>query len=96
MFSLTESILQISSTIFTISNMQVKDFSEINEDVFFLMYNTFNEFYMGLRKSSEYYIKELAERTDQREEISLVLFILAILTLFISFLILIPVVNSVN
>ena len=48
MFSLTESILQISSTIFTISNMNLPDFSETNEDVFFLMYNSFNEFYEGL------------------------------------------------
>jgi hypothetical protein len=51
-FSLTESILQISSTIFTISNMRVQDFTEANEDVFFLMYNSFNEFYLGLLKSS--------------------------------------------
>ena len=48
MFSLTESILQISSTIFTISNMNVTDFTETNEDVFFLMYNSFNDFYMAL------------------------------------------------
>jgi hypothetical protein len=51
-FSLTESILQISSTIFTISNMRLQDFTEANEDVFFLMYNSFNDFYQGLLKSS--------------------------------------------
>ena len=51
-FSLTESILQISSTIFTISNMKIVDFNETNEDVFFLMYNSFNQFFMGLEKSS--------------------------------------------
>jgi hypothetical protein len=44
-FSLTESILQISSTIFTISNMEMSQFSESNVDVFFLMYNSFNNFY---------------------------------------------------
>jgi len=44
-FSLTESILQISSTIFTISNMDISQFTEANVDVFFLMYNSFNNFY---------------------------------------------------
>ena len=44
-FSLTESILQISSTIFTISNMRLEDFTQRNEDVFFLMENSFNQFY---------------------------------------------------
>ena len=48
-FSLTESILQISSTIFTISNMKIADFNEANEDVFFLMYNSFNDFLIGLQ-----------------------------------------------
>lgn len=44
-FSLIESILQISSTIFTVSNMEVEEFNEDNEDVFFLLYNSFNDFY---------------------------------------------------
>jgi len=55
-FSLTESILQISSTIFTISNMEMSQFSETNVDVFFLMYNSFNNFYQGLLQSSQYYV----------------------------------------
>lgn len=95
-FSLTESILQMSSTIFTISNMKITDFSENNEDVFFLMYNSFNEFYIGLKRSSELYVKELIDRSSQREEISLILFILSIVALASAFLILIPVVQSVN
>jgi hypothetical protein len=63
-FSLTESILQLSSTIFTLSNMALSSFSETNEDVFFLMYNSFNEFLIGIRASSQFYLKEMNERTD--------------------------------
>jgi hypothetical protein len=63
-FSLTESILQISSTVFTISNMRVQDFTENNEDVFFMMYNSFNEFYLGLVKSSQLYVRELLDRAS--------------------------------
>jgi hypothetical protein len=95
-FSLTESILQISSTIFTISNMQLKDFTEANEDVFFLMQNSFNDFHIGLLKSSTLYVTELLDRSNEREEISLILYILSLVALVISFIVLIPVVHSVN
>jgi hypothetical protein len=63
-FSLTESILQISSTVFTISNMAINDFSETNEDIFFMMYNSFNDFYISLVKSSQLYVKELVDRAS--------------------------------
>mmetsp|Transcript_20727 Transcript_20727/g.19773 ORF Transcript_20727/g.19773 Transcript_20727/m.19773 type:complete len:271 (+) Transcript_20727:1373-2185(+) len=95
-FSLTESILQISSTIFTVSNMDIENFNETNEDVFFLLFNSFNDFYESLTYSSELYINELMLRADDKKQIGLILFILAIVSLTISFFILIPVVLSVN
>lgn len=56
-FSLTESILQIQSSIFTVSNMNLEDFSENNnEDVFFLMYNAFNELHLKMQRSSNFYV----------------------------------------
>jgi hypothetical protein len=64
--------------------------------VFFLMYNSFNDFYIALLKSSELYVRELLDRSNEREEISLVLYILSIIALVICFLVLIPVVHSVN
>jgi hypothetical protein len=76
--------------------MDLSDFTENNEDVFFLMYNSFNDFYLALWKSSQLYVQELNDRSGQRDEVSLVLYILAILALAVSFLILIPVVHSVN
>jgi hypothetical protein len=65
-------------------------------DVFFLMYNSFNDFYQGLLRSSELYVRELTDRANQREEISLTLYILSIIALVVCFLILIPVVHTVN
>ena len=76
--------------------MRLQDFTEANEDVFFLMYNSFNDFYLGLLKSSEFYVRELLDRSNEREEISLVLYILSIIALVVCFLVLIPVVHSVN
>jgi hypothetical protein len=60
------------------------------------MYNSFNDFYLGLVKSSQLYVRELKDRSNEREEISLVLYILSIIALVICFLVLIPVVHSVN
>jgi hypothetical protein len=76
--------------------MKIADFSETNEDVFFLMYNSFNDFFKGLSQDSEYYFDELNDRSIQKSEISLILYILSIVALVISFIVLIPVVHSVN
>ena len=76
--------------------MDIVNFNETNEDVFFLLFNSFNDFYQSLTYSSELYIKELMLRADDKKKIGLILFILAIVSLTISFFILIPVVLSVN
>ena len=95
-FSLTESILQISSTIFTISNDNITDYTENNVDVFFLMYNVFNDFQMAMDQSTQMYVLELQARTGEKEEISLVLYILVIIALVLCFVVLVPVVSNVN
>jgi hypothetical protein len=76
--------------------MKLVDFTENNEDVFFLMYNSFNDFYIGLQRSAEFYVKELDDRSDLKDEISLILYLLSIGALVICFIVLIPVVHSVN
>ena len=63
LFSLTESILQIQSSIFTISNLHLGEFYDANEDVFFLMYNAFNELYIKMLVSSNLYVNELTDRS---------------------------------
>lgn len=95
-FSLTESILQISSTIFTISNMKITEFKDTNEDVFFLMYNSFNDFYIGLTQSSQYYVQELYERAEEKIQVCDALFAMSIAAEAICLIILFPVVHSVN
>ena len=76
--------------------MKVQDFNETNEDVFFLMYNSFNEFYMGLEKSSQLYVRELHDRSTDKTEVSLVFFVLSITAEAICLLVLFPVVHTVN
>lgn len=95
-FSLTESILQISSTIFTVSNLAITNFNETNEDVFFLMYNSFNDFSMALRQASTLYTTQLMDRAADKEKTCMIIFILTVIILSLCVLILIPVVHSVN
>ena len=51
-FSLTEAVQQVSSTVFTLSNMDLTEFLEDNEDVFFFMRNSFNDFYEAITLSA--------------------------------------------
>lgn len=76
--------------------MAISNFTDSNQDVFFLLYNSFNDFYEGLELSSTYYVQELQDRASQRSEIELVLFVLAIVALAVCLIVLIPVVHSVN
>jgi len=76
--------------------MQLKDFTEANEDVFFLMQNSFNDFHLGLLRSSTLYVRELLDRSNEREEVSLILYILSLVALIMSFIVLIPVVHSIE
>lgn len=62
-FSLTEAVLQISSAVFTARHLNVSQFSESQEDIFFITYNVFNDFMVSLRKSSQYFVEDLKART---------------------------------
>lgn len=96
-FSLTEAILQIQSSIFTVSNLLLSQFSEqTNEDVFFLIYNGFDDFLKSLILSKDLYVSELKERAESKEEIITILFILSVIALSAVVVILMPVVTSVN
>jgi len=87
----------MQSSIFTVANLNLTSFSEqTNEDVFFLMYNAFNDFYQALLTASNLYVAELSDRSSQNLEITLILFILSIAALLVVVLILFPVVRSVN
>lgn len=51
--------MQVSSAIFTISHYDLSEFVEYDQDVYFVMYNVFNDFFDTLRHSSELYVEDL-------------------------------------
>lgn len=95
-FTLTEAVLQMSSAIFTVSHLKSGQYLEDDEDIFFVMYNSFNNFLQALFQSSGYYEQELYDRANQKNNILLILFLCSIGTVLLSIPILIPAIYSVN
>ena len=60
------------------------------------MYNAFNDLLVKMELSCNMYVNELADRSNSKLEISLILMILSIICLLLLIIILVPVVTSVN
>jgi hypothetical protein len=60
------------------------------------MFNSFNGFLNAMLKSSEYYEEELYDRSSQKNNLLLILFLSSLGTVCLSLPILFPAVNSVN
>ena len=95
-FSLTEAVLQISSAVFTARHLNLTDYYESQEDIYFITYNVFNDFLDALRQSSGYFVEDLNDRTMQKNELIWILFLSSVGTLVITLTILCPVVGTVN
>jgi hypothetical protein len=95
-FSLTQAILQIQSSIFTVSNMALNQFNDTNQDVFFILENSFDDFYLALISSCNLYVTELYDRSSEKNEVCLILFVGSIVALLLISIIITPVVQSVN
>ena len=95
-FTLSEAVLQMSSAIFTVRHLNMRSFNETQDDIFFVMYNSFNDFLLGLTKSSKYLEEELYARASEKKNLLLILFITSICIVVLSIPILFPAVNSVN
>ena len=95
-FTLTESVLQLSSAIFTVRHLPFDRFLESQEDIFFVTYNSFNDFLSALEISSRYLEDELYARSSEKNDLLLTLFISSLVIIVLSIPLLFPAVNSVN
>ncbi len=68
----------------------------MQEDVYFITYNVYNDFLIALRTSSGYFVEELYDRSQRKMVIIMILFFSSIGTLLLAMTILFPVVSSVN
>jgi hypothetical protein len=96
-FSLTEGILQLSSSLFTLTNLDNRLFDEAKQDdVFYFLYNNFQDTYLAILKSANFFVSELLERTSGLKNSNKTVFFLSIGCIVISVIGLIPVVHIVN
>ena len=95
-FTLTEAILQMTSSIFTVLNLDSPLYTLNNEDVYFVLYNGFADLDHKLSQSSNYYVQELYDRATNKSKVMFWLYMSSILVLLLSILILVPVVTEVS
>ncbi len=97
-FSLTEGLLQISSSLFTLTNLDPKNFDETaQDDVFYFLYNNFQDLALSLYRSASLFLTELLTlRTAGLTQGNNLVFYLSIACVVVSVLGLIPVVHIVN
>jgi hypothetical protein len=62
-FTLTESVLQMTSAIFTVRHLPPSLYASSQEDIFFIMYNAFNDFLKSVQRSADLYERELQDRS---------------------------------
>lgn len=72
-FDLNEATKQIISKSFNILALPLSSIRMSNPDVYFLIYNMFNDYYMQLVESSEYFLIEYSNRCDDGKTLFLIL-----------------------
>ena len=84
------------SKAFNLLNTQFDSLTEENSDYSFFLYNSYNDFYLALRKSAELYLKNLMKSTKINKDLMVTILVCTIIVLFASALITVPVILKVN
>ena len=67
-----------------------------NTSVFFIMYNSYNDLYIALLLSAEFYVKEVIDLAQSKDQIMLLLLIASSVLLIGSIAFMFPVIQNVN
>ncbi|CDW77649.1 UNKNOWN [Stylonychia lemnae] len=95
-FSMKEAMLQIISSIFTVRHLDIREFTEENEDMFFILYNSYNDFLLSTQRTSLLYMEDLIERSENKMTLIIIVFIISVIVVcFASFMVL-PMIVRVN
>ena len=96
-YTLTEALLLMASSVFTVNNNLANDYDPTsNQNVWFVLYNSFTELTEIMKKNSNYFVLDLFDRTYSQYRSILIMFIMSIVIFVISILVLFPVVASVT
>ena len=96
-FSLTEAMMQMQSSVFTISNLALDVFDEAtSEDVYFYMANSMNDLLQALFDSGRLYVQALLDEDHGYRQSFVAIFACSLGLLLVSFVMLVPAVWSVS
>jgi len=95
-YTLTEAVLEMTSSIFTITNFADRQYTIDNDDIEFVLYNLFKDVYDKIMDSSKYYLEDAKHYIRYRKTIILIMFIISVLLLFISIAALFPGISKVR
>ena len=93
---LTQATEEIISKAYNIVSLDLADITVDNNDYFYVTYNLMNDYYLGLKASSEYYAVELFEKVNEKGGDFLILLLSSIASLILALLILFPILFQVN
>jgi len=95
-YTLTEAVLQMTSSVFTTLNLDNTAYLLSNDDVEFILHNMFKDVYDKIMLSSNYYVLDLKDRAQYKHIIVMTLFIIAVSLISLSVIILYPLVSNVG
>lgn len=95
-FDLNQASQQIISKAFNVINMNLTQLSLSDPNVFFVMFNMFNDYYVNLQQMSDYFVMDENYMIERKKNIFVILLILSVLLTFASLLILIPLIVRVG
>ena len=95
-FDLNQASQQLISKSFNVINLNLSAFSLDEPNIFFVMYNMFNDYHINMKKMSDYYVNDLNYKIEHKKSIFLILLIMSVLLNFAAIIILIPLVLEVT
>ena len=76
--------------------MNFTNFTNSNPDIFFIMYNSYNDLYLELARSSYIYVDDVQNRVKSKEVLLIVIFVIAVVVVIIALLLMLPMIFNVN
>ena len=97
-YTLTEAIQQLASGVFTVHSFANTEanYRVGNDDIDFILYNSFADLYIKMSESANYFVKELKDRGSSKKIMVYILYAVGLFVAFINIIFLFPVVASVS
>eukprot|EP00826_Nyctotherus_ovalis_P045780 TRINITY_DN5099_c0_g6_i1.p1 TRINITY_DN5099_c0_g6~~TRINITY_DN5099_c0_g6_i1.p1 ORF type:complete len:1005 (+),score=328.90 TRINITY_DN5099_c0_g6_i1:78-3092(+) len=97
-YTLTEAIQQLASEVFTVHSAgnSADRYKVADDDIDFVLYNSFADLYSKMSESADYFVKELKDRGSSKRVMVYILYAVGLAVAIVSVVFLFPVVANVS